>query len=80
MVLTQFYRFFKRRIDFIKHKEPFDNCPQGVRGPGKCQLMYWLDVQAGDAVWRNEDGFVVPHNSEEEICANCRASHTQKTR
>jgi hypothetical protein len=77
MVLIQIYNFFERRIDFIKHKEPFDNCPKGVR-LGKCSLMQWLDVKAGDAVLPDDD-FVVSENPETEICEFCRKCHS-KTR
>lgn len=79
MVLNQLCNFLGRRIDFMNHKKPFDNCPKDVH-PWECSLIYWQDVKAGDAVWNNEDGFVVPENPEAEICENCRASHTQKTR
>ena len=78
MVLTQIYNFLGRRIDFIKHRKPFDNCPKCVR-LGKCSLMYWLDVKAGDAELPDE-GFVASENQEEEICANCREYYSNQNK
>ena len=77
LVTTQIYNFLRRRYDFIKHKAPFDNCPECVR-LRKCSLIYWFDVQAGDAILPDE-GYVISHNPEAEICENCRKEHS-KTR